>query len=193
VCLPHAWRAKPGADGTPSLCHRIAFGIGEQGQVGVGLLMSSENHFLPEDINRDDLAAALGKDAAAAKARFPRALIVEDEIFVAWHLESLVRDLQLEVCGLVPDGEGAVELADNMEPDLVLMDISLSGQLDGVEAARRIREKKNVPVIFITAYSDAATVARINREVPGSQVLGKPVSADRLRSAIGVALPGWQP
>jgi CheY-like chemotaxis protein len=62
-----------------------------------------------------------------------------------------------------------------------------------VEAARRIREKKNVPVIFITAYSDAATVARINREVPGSQVLGKPVSADRLRSAIGVALPGWQP
>lgn len=156
--------------------------------------MSSENHFLPENTNRGALAAvAEEEDTAAAKARSPRTLIVEDEIFVAWHLESLVRDLQLEVCGLVPDGEGAIELADNMEPDLVLMDVSLSGQLDGIEAARRICEKKNVPVIFITAYSDAATVARINREVPGSQVLGKPVSADRLRAAIDVALPGWRP
>jgi two-component system, response regulator PdtaR len=176
-----------------SLCHRIAFVIGEQRQAFVRILMSSENHFLPGNTNRGDLATAAEQDAAAAKARSPRALIVEDEIFVAWHLESLVRDLQLEVCGLVPDGEGAIELADNMEPDLVLMDISLSGQLDGVEAARRIREKKNVPVIFITAYSDAATVARINREVPGSQVLGKPVSGDRLRSAIDGALPGWRP
>lgn len=155
--------------------------------------MIPEYQFLPENPNRDDLASAVERDATVAKARSPRALIVEDEIFVAWHLESLVLELNLEVCGLVPDGEGAIEQADNLEPDLVLMDIRLSGQIDGVEAARLIREKQNVPVIFITAYSDAATVARINRDVPGSQVLGKPVSAERLRAAIDGALPGRRP
>jgi CheY-like chemotaxis protein len=155
--------------------------------------MISENRFLPENTNRDDLVCAAERDAAVAKVRSPRALIVEDEIFVAWHLESLVLELQLEVCALVPDGESAIERANDMDPDLVLMDIRLSGEIDGVEAARLIREKKNVPVIFITAYSDAATVARINRDVPGSQVLGKPVSAERLRAAIDGALPGRRP
>ena len=155
--------------------------------------MISGNQFQPENSKRSELASAVERDAAVTSARSPRALIVEDEIFVAWHIESLVLELQLEVCALVPDGESAIERADDMEPDLVLMDISLSGEIDGVEAARRIRQKKDVPVIFITAYSDAGTVARINREVPGSQVLGKPVSAERLRAAIDGALPDRQP
>ena len=90
-----------------------------------------------------------------------RVLIVEDELFVAWHLESLVRDLKYDVCGLVPDGEGAVEQAADLEADLVLMDISLSGEMDGIEAARRIRQDRDTPIIFITAYSDAATLERI--------------------------------
>ena len=95
-----------------------------------------------------------------------RVLIVEDELFVAWHLESLVRDLKYDVCGLVPDGEGAVEQAGDLEADLILMDISLSGGMDGIEAARRIREDRDTPIIFITAYSDAATLARIKELVP---------------------------
>lgn len=119
----------------------------------------------------------------------PRVLIVEDELFVAWHLESLVRDFDLDVVGLVPDGEGAVEQAVDFHPDLVLMDISLSGQMDGVEAARRICAQRPVPVIFITAYTDADTRSRIQKAVPGAQVLAKPISADHLRRAIGQALP----
>ena len=70
-----------------------------------------------------------------------RVVIVEDELLVAWHLESLVRDQHHEVCALVPDGEGAIEQAGDLDADLVLMDIRLAGRMDGIEAARRIREK----------------------------------------------------
>ena len=121
-----------------------------------------------------------------------RVLIVEDELFVAWHLESLVRDLKYDVCGLVPDGEGAVEQAADLEADLVLMDISLSGEMDGIEAARRIRQDRDTPIIFITAYSDAATLARIKELVPHAPVLAKPISPERLRTAIAGVLQGHQ-
>jgi CheY-like chemotaxis protein len=121
-----------------------------------------------------------------------RVLIVEDELFVAWHLESLVRDLKYDVCGLVPDGEGAVEQASDLEADLILMDISLSGEMDGIEAARRIRQDRDTPIIFITAYSDAATLERIKQRVPNAPVLAKPISAERLRTAIASVLQGRQ-
>ena len=121
-----------------------------------------------------------------------RILIVEDELFVAWHLESLVRDLKYEVCGLVPDGEGAVEQASDLDADLILMDISLSGEMDGIEAARQIRQKRDTPIIFITAYSDAATLARIKQLVPRAPVLAKPISVERLRTAIAAVLQGQQ-
>jgi CheY-like chemotaxis protein len=121
-----------------------------------------------------------------------RVLIVEDEWFVAWHLEHLVRDLKYDVCGLVADGEGAVEQAADLEADLVLMDISLSGDMDGIEAARRIRQNRDTPIIFITAYSDAATLARIKELVPRAPVLAKPISPERLRTAIAGVLQGNQ-
>lgn len=114
----------------------------------------------------------------------PRILVVEDEIFVAWHLESVLRDLDYRVCGLVPDGEDAVAKVNQLEADLVLMDINLKGDIDGIEAARRIREAVNAYIIFITAYSDPTTLARIQETVPGAQVLSKPVAPGRLRAAI---------
>lgn len=121
-------------------------------------------------------------------SRVPRVLIVEDELLVAWHLESLVRDQNLDVCGLVPDGDGAIEQADDLDVDLILMDIRLAGRMDGVEAARRIREQRGTPIIFITAHGDPATRALIERQIPGAPVLAKPISADRLREAIGRVL-----
>ena len=113
-----------------------------------------------------------------------RVLIVEDELLVAWHLESLVREQQLDVCGLVPDGDGAIEQADDLDVDLILMDIRLAGRMDGIEAARRIRQHRDTPIIFITAHGDPATRATIEKVAPGSPVLAKPISADRLREAI---------
>jgi two-component system, response regulator PdtaR len=117
-----------------------------------------------------------------------RVLIVEDELLVAWHLESLVRDQNLEVCGLVPDGDGAIEQATDLDVDLVLMDIRLAGPMDGIEAARRIRAQRDTPVIFITAHGDEATRAHIERIIPGAPVLAKPITADRLREAVAAVL-----
>jgi CheY-like chemotaxis protein len=119
----------------------------------------------------------------------PRVLIAEDELLVAWHLESLVRDQKLEVCGLVPDGQGAVEQADDLHADLVLMDIRLAGRMDGIEAARQIRANRGTPVIFITAYGDPTTRAHIERVVPGAPVLAKPITGKSLREAIAAVMP----
>lgn len=118
----------------------------------------------------------------------PRVLIAEDELLVAWHLESLVRDQHLEVCGLVPDGQGAIEQAGDLDVDLILMDIRLAGQMDGIEAARRIRESRRTPIIFITAHGDPATRAHIERVLPGAPVLAKPVTGERLREAIAAVM-----
>ncbi len=114
----------------------------------------------------------------------PRVLIVEDELLVAWHLESLSREQNLEVCGLVPDGDGAIEQAVDLDVDLILMDIRLAGHMDGIEAARRIREQRDTPIIFITAHGDPATRAQIEQVLPGTPVLAKPITADRLKEAI---------
>jgi CheY-like chemotaxis protein len=117
-----------------------------------------------------------------------RVLIAEDELLVAWHIESMARDQSLDVCGLVPDGDGAIEQAADLDVDLVLMDVRLAGQMDGIEAARRIREQRGTPIIFITAHGDDTTRASIDRIVPGAPVLAKPISAERLRDAIELAL-----
>src|SRR5437764_7780557 len=114
----------------------------------------------------------------------PRVLIVEDELLVAWHLESLAREQNLEVCGLVPDGDGAIEQAIDLDADLILMDIRLAGRMDGIEAARRIREQRATPIIFITAHGDPATRAKIEQVFPGTPVLAKPITAALLKEAI---------
>src|SRR5215213_519638 len=119
-------------------------------------------------------------ERARSTSQVPRVLIVEDELLVAWHLESLSREQNLEVCGLVPDGDGAVEQAADLDVDLVLMDVRLAGRMDGIEAARRIRETRSTPIIFITAHGDQETRAYIDQMVPGAPVLAKPISAQRL-------------
>src|SRR3954454_1951233 len=108
-----------------------------------------------------------------------RVLIVEDEWLVAWHLESLAREQELDVCGLVPDGDGAIEQAIDLDVDLILMDIRLAGRMDGIEAARRIREQRDTPIIFVPAHGDEATRAQVERVLPGTPVLAKPITAER--------------
>jgi DNA-binding NarL/FixJ family response regulator len=129
-------------------------------------------------------AAAASRPATGAR----RVLIVEDELLVAWHLESLAREQKLDVCGLVPDGEGAIEQAIDLDVDLVMMDIRLAGRIDGIEAARRIRAQRSTPIIFITAHGDAATRENIARLLPGAAVLAKPITAQRLKDAIETVL-----
>jgi CheY-like chemotaxis protein len=108
-------------------------------------------------------------------------LIVEDELLAAWHVETLVQDLGHVVCGIAARGDEAVQAAANLAPDIVFMDVNLGSGIDGVEAARRIRSVKLVPVVFVTAYSDATTRQRIASAVPEAPILTKPVSPEAVR------------
>lgn len=89
-----------------------------------------------------------------------RILVVEDDSLIALDLARTLARLGHEVVGPVATGEEAVALVSAERPGLVLMDIRLAGEIDGVEAAARIREADGPPVLFLTAHSDRATVAR---------------------------------
>jgi PAS domain S-box-containing protein len=116
-----------------------------------------------------------------------RMLIVEDERLTARNLHRRLDELGYEVTAIAPSGEEAVRAAAETRPDLVLMDIRLSGEMDGVEAAAQIRAQRDIPVIYLTAYTDAATLQRIQATEPFGY-LRKPVDDRELRYTIEVAL-----
>jgi CheY-like chemotaxis protein len=117
----------------------------------------------------------------------PRALIVEDEILIAEELRERLSRLGITVIAAVSSGEEGVEIATSQRPDLVLMDIRLSGKKDGVEAAREIREHVDVPIVYLTAHSDRLTVERANKTDHDGFIL-KPFLRTELQSTIEVAL-----
>jgi CheY-like chemotaxis protein len=117
-----------------------------------------------------------------------RAIIVEDEMFVALHLETILEDLGLEVCEIVATGRDALDAAIASPPDIIFMDINLRGDIDGVEAARLIREKSDTPIVFVTAYGDESTLKRVNAVAPNSPVLQKPPMISALIAAIKKAI-----
>ena len=84
-----------------------------------------------------------------------KVLIVEDEMIISLMIERMIRQLGHTVVDRVVTGEAAVEAAEKHQPDLILMDIRLKGKLDGIEAMMRIREKANIPVIYITGNTDS--------------------------------------
>jgi DNA-binding NarL/FixJ family response regulator len=124
-------------------------------------------------------------DERQLRLRKKRAVIVEDELFVAWHIESLLQDAEVEVCAIAADGEEAIDKVRDFLPDLVIMDINLGDGMDGIEAAERIREITDAKIVFVTANGDRKTVARVADLVPGAPVVAKPTSAAILRAAIG--------
>ena len=83
-----------------------------------------------------------------------RILIVENEAIVAESLKDQLVNLGYQFCGTAANGDDAMRIMEHSEPDLVMMDIMLEGPMDGVEVAGRIREKNEIPMIFLTAYSE---------------------------------------
>jgi PAS domain S-box-containing protein len=116
-----------------------------------------------------------------------RILIVEDDRVVARDIQQQLRRIGHQVLGMAVRGEEAVSLAMQTRPDLVLMDIRMEGDIDGVEAANRIREQCQSPVVFLTAYSDDETVRRASCAEPFGYLL-KPFEDSQLRTVIEVAL-----
>ena len=89
-----------------------------------------------------------------------RILVVEDEAILAMNLQDKLLDLGYEVPAMAESGEQAIQMVEQLRPDLVLMDIKLKDGMDGVEAARLIRLKYDIPIIFMTAYGDDQTIQR---------------------------------
>lgn len=114
-------------------------------------------------------------------------LLVEDEAVVAADLEEHLRQLGYQVAGICATGEKAVELVDSLQPDLVIMDIRLKGGMDGVETAARIRETRPVPILFLTAHAEDATIQQAKQVEPCGYIL-KPVDGNVLAIHIEIAL-----
>src|ERR1051325_3160310 len=116
-----------------------------------------------------------------------RVLIVEDETVVAADLQTRLERLSYDVPSLVTSGEEAVEAAKRFRPDVVLMDIILSGAMNGVQAASVIREQMDIPFIFLTAHSDSRTVQRAIQAEPHAYIV-KPVDPANLRVTLELVL-----
>ncbi|MBN1875547.1 MAG: PAS domain S-box protein [Anaerolineae bacterium] len=116
-----------------------------------------------------------------------RILIVEDEGIIAISMKRRLQSLEYEVVDAVSTGEAAIQRASELLPDLVLMDITLKGEIDGIQAARRIRERFNIPVVYMTAYADPATVMQMNLTEPYGYLL-KPVNDREVYITIEMAL-----
>lgn len=116
-----------------------------------------------------------------------RVLIVEDQKLIAADLEMTLNKLGYEVTASISSGEEAVAAAESTEPDLVLMDIRLRDRMDGIQAAATIRQRVDVPVIFLTAYADEETILRAKVTSPFGYLV-KPFNERELRAAIEIAL-----
>ena len=117
----------------------------------------------------------------------PKILVVEDERVVAADIEDALRKLGYTVAGAAASGVSAIRRAVETEPDLVLMDIKLKGQMDGIDAAGEMHDRLGIPVVFLTAYADAEILNRAKKSSPSGYVL-KPFDERALRSAVEIAL-----
>jgi len=117
----------------------------------------------------------------------PRVLIVEDEALIAEELRERLAGLGCSVIAAVDSAEEGVAIATRERPDIVLMDIRLKGEKDGVEAAQEIRAQVDLSIVYVSAHSDLPTVERA-KSTEHDGFLLKPFHIRELRSTIEVAL-----
>ena len=116
-----------------------------------------------------------------------RILIVEDKAIIADDIALKLEQLGYQVVNIAEDGETALQLAAQHQPDLVLMDIRLPGQLDGIETARTLLKTRKLPIIYLTAHSDQAIVNRAMETSPAAYIV-KPFDTRELQIAIDLAV-----
>ena len=112
-----------------------------------------------------------------------RILIVEDEIIIAEDLKLTIQNFGHEVIAIVSSGDEAVVYTDRLMPDIIFMDIVLDGELNGIDAAIKIREKHNIPIIFCSAYIDRVTQRETSLIKPGI-FISKPVEESKIQIAL---------
>ena len=114
-------------------------------------------------------------------------LVVEDEALIALSLTDMLESMGLTVCGTADNVRSAVDLADRDAPDLVLMDIRLRGEGDGIDAARLIRQRHAAAIIFVTGSCEQEMLDKI-KTIPAAALLIKPILPGQLKSAIEAVL-----
>ena len=114
-------------------------------------------------------------------------LVVEDQNIVALNIRNKLKNLGYTVPGTASTGEEAIRKAELTNADLVLMDIMLKGDMDGIEAAREIKNRLQIPVLYLTAYTDDETLERAKTTEPAGYI-SKPFKEEDLHSNIEMAL-----
>lgn len=117
----------------------------------------------------------------------PSILIVEDEAIIAYDLANKIRQLGYDVVGITTTGEEAIELVRLHHPALVLMDIQLAGEMDGIAAAQQIYRECNLPILFLTANSDPDSNERMRQAGAVGRIM-KPFDKHDIRVQIENAL-----
>ncbi|MBC8181351.1 response regulator [candidate division KSB1 bacterium] len=115
-------------------------------------------------------------------------LVVEDQYIIGMEIKDRLETLGYDVPAMVVSGEDAIGKTKELRPDLILMDIQLDGKLDGIEAAEQITTEFEVPIIYLTAYSDYSTLERAKKNVDSFLCLHKPFEEKELLSTIKQAL-----
>lgn len=114
-------------------------------------------------------------------------LVVEDEAITAMDIQKQLQKLGYKVPAIISSGEEAILMAEKLRPNLILMDIVLKGEIDGIVAAQRISNLYHIPVIFLTAYSDADTFNRAKSTLPYGYIT-KPFGLNELHMGVELAL-----
>jgi CheY-like chemotaxis protein len=117
----------------------------------------------------------------------PKVLIVEDDKVILSIARWRLSNLGYEICGSAATGAEALDNVAKMQPDIVLMDITLKGEMDGIETAKRIKKNFNIPVIFVSSHTEGEIITRA-REVGPAGFVKKPFDDDSLRIAIELGL-----
>ena len=114
-------------------------------------------------------------------------MVVEDEAVIALNLQQMLTEMGYDVAGIAYSGEEAVEKARSLKPELILMDIMISGKLDGIAAAKIVKAELDIPVVFLTAFSEDKIIERAKKAEPYGYIL-KPFQDREIKAAVDIAI-----
>lgn len=140
--------------------------------------MSSHGHFTKNDLAKGIMSTTNSKG---------RVLIVEDDMLLSMVEERLIQKLGYEVVAKVEKGVDAVEKVSELNPDIIVMDISLKGELDGIETMQKIRKDSSVPVIYLSGSSERYYYERA-KKTNFTDFLTKPISREDLEGPLHTAI-----
>ena len=116
-------------------------------------------------------------------------MVVEDEGVVSIDIRNMLKNAGYGIAAVAFQGDEAIRKAEQSSPDLVLMDIGLKGDIDGIEAAKKIRDRFRIPVVFLTGFADEATMSKAKEADPSGFII-KPINEEELKKTLEDILKG---